>query len=93
LIIEIYWRKEWFRFSFKRVPTGYWKDKENQKEFFQKFAIGKIKKPSDWGKITRKMIALEGGAHILKKTTLRRALQSSFPSMFFFFILKFSHFF
>ena len=48
-------------------PRGYWKDKENQKEFLDQFAIKwNIQKPEDWNKVTRDMVVKEGGYFINK---------------------------
>jgi hypothetical protein len=44
---------------------AYWKDKENQKAFFDKLSINwNIKKPEDWCKVTRRMVLSEGGKFI-----------------------------
>jgi hypothetical protein len=48
------------------VPTskihGYWKDKKNQKAFFDQLAIKwNIQKPDDWNKVTWSMVSKEGG--------------------------------
>jgi hypothetical protein len=46
-------------------PRGHWKDKENQKEFFDQLAIKwNIQKPEDWNKVTNKMVLKEGGRFI-----------------------------
>jgi hypothetical protein len=46
-------------------PLGYWKDKENQKAFFDRLAIKwNIQKLEDWDKITNKMVLKEGGYFI-----------------------------
>jgi hypothetical protein len=48
-------------------PHGYWKDKQNQKEFFDQLAVKwNIQKPEDWNKVTNKMIITEGGSFISK---------------------------
>jgi hypothetical protein len=48
-------------------PLGYWKDKKNQKAFFDQLAIKyNIQKPEDWHKITREMALKEGGSFITK---------------------------
>jgi hypothetical protein len=44
---------------------GYWKDKANQKKFFDQLAIKwNIQKPEDWSKVTKKMVVMEGGSFI-----------------------------
>ena len=44
---------------------GYWKDKENQKKFFDQLAIKwNIQKPEDWNKVTVAMALKEGGNFI-----------------------------
>jgi hypothetical protein len=46
-------------------PQGYWKDKENQKAFFDQLAIKwNIQNPDDWNKVTREMVVKEGGGFI-----------------------------
>jgi hypothetical protein len=46
-------------------PRGYWKAKENQKEFFDQLAIKwNIQKPDDWNKVTNEMVLKEGGNFI-----------------------------
>jgi hypothetical protein len=46
-------------------PHGYWKDKANQKEFFEQFARKwNIQKEEDWNKITTRMVVGEGGRFI-----------------------------
>ena len=46
-------------------PQGYWKDKENQKAFFDQLAIKwNIQKPEDWYEVTYKMVVKEGGSFI-----------------------------
>jgi hypothetical protein len=46
-------------------PRGHWKDKENQKEFFDQLAIKwNIQKPEDWHKVTNKMVMKEGGGFV-----------------------------
>ena len=46
-------------------PTGYWKAKENQKEFFDQLAIKwNIQKLEDWNKVTCDMVVKEGGYFI-----------------------------
>jgi hypothetical protein len=48
-------------------PRGYWKDKQNQKEFFDQLAVKwNIQKPEDWNKVTNKMLFKEGGSFIAK---------------------------
>jgi hypothetical protein len=45
---------------------GYWKDKQNQKEFFDQLAIKwNIQNPEDWNKVTREMVYKEGGRDFL----------------------------
>jgi hypothetical protein len=44
---------------------GYWKDKENQKAFFEKLATKlNIKKPEDWNKVTTELVKKEGGGFV-----------------------------
>jgi hypothetical protein len=46
-------------------PLGYWKDKKNQKEFFDQLAIKwNIQKPEDWNKVTNRMVLKEGRSFI-----------------------------
>jgi hypothetical protein len=52
-------------------PYGYWKDKENQKKFFDQLAIKwNIQKPEDWNKVTKEMVMKEGGSFI---TSIRQS--------------------
>jgi hypothetical protein len=45
-------------FTPERKPQGYWKDKQNQKEFFDKLAIQlNIQKPEDWNHVTSSMVS------------------------------------
>jgi hypothetical protein len=47
-------------------PLGYWKDKQNQKEFFDQLAVKwNIQKLEDWNKVTNKMVLQEGGYSII----------------------------
>jgi hypothetical protein len=47
-------------------PHGYWKDKANQKSFFDQLAIKwNIKNPEDWNKFTTKDVLREGGGFIV----------------------------
>jgi hypothetical protein len=46
-------------------PLGYWKDKENQRKFFDQLAIKwNIQKPEDWNKVTKRMVLKEGGSFV-----------------------------
>jgi hypothetical protein len=46
-------------------PLGYWKNKENQKKFFDELAIKwNIQKTDDWNKVTKEMATKEGGHFI-----------------------------
>ena len=48
-------------------PQGYWKDKQNQKEFFDQLAIKwNIQKPEDWNNVTYKMVLNEQGGNFIK---------------------------
>jgi hypothetical protein len=56
---EVEWTKEWFHRT--KVEANYWKNKENQRNLFDKLADDfQIKKPSDWGTITYNQIASKG---------------------------------
>lgn len=69
---------EWF----ERLPVNYWKNPNNQRNFFREFAekYG-IKNPRDWGNVTRKQLEDAGGTALLYRFrgNIRIALQSSFP--------------
>lgn len=55
--IDITWKREWF-VNIHGVPSGFWKDKENQRKYFKEIArIYEIKEPSDWGKLTNGIIS------------------------------------
>jgi hypothetical protein len=46
-------------------PHGYWKNKENQKEFFDQLATTwNIQTVDDWNKVTHKMVQKAGGSFI-----------------------------
>jgi hypothetical protein len=48
-------------------PYGYWKDIQNQKEFFDQLAVKyNVQKPEDWNKVTAEMALKEGGNFIIK---------------------------
>jgi hypothetical protein len=54
-------------------PQGYWKNKENQKKFFDQLAVKwNIQKKDDWNKVTKEM-ALKEGAYFI--TTYYHSLQ------------------
>jgi hypothetical protein len=47
------------------LPLGYWKDKENQKKFFDQLATKwNMKSMDDWNKVTGDMVRVEGGYFI-----------------------------
>jgi hypothetical protein len=49
-------------------PHGYWKDKKNQKEFFDQLAIKlNIQKKEDWNRVTFQMVDKEGGGNFIKR--------------------------
>jgi hypothetical protein len=51
-------------FDYKK-PHSYWKDKQNQKAFFDRLAIKwNIQKPEDWNTVTVYMVLKEGGKFI-----------------------------
>jgi hypothetical protein len=55
-------------------PRGHWKDKENQKKFFDQLAIKwNIQKPDDWHKVSKEMVVKEGGRFI--KNYYKNSLQ------------------
>ena len=48
-----------------KKTAGYWKEKHNQKEFFDQLAVKwNIQKPEDWNKVTKEMVLKEGGNFI-----------------------------
>lgn len=68
-------------FSFWKTPQ-FWKDKENQKKFLNEIAPSlHVKKPSDWGKVTKEMLSIRDGAKLLSQYdgSLFKALQCLFP--------------
>lgn len=63
---------------------GYWQRKENQKKFFDSFAVKYgIKYPQDWGMIWRKQIIREGGYQVLSVNgnSVYTALKNVYPGM------------
>jgi hypothetical protein len=43
-------------------PPGYWKNKENQKAFFDQLAVKwNFQNKDDWNKVTEEMVLKEGG--------------------------------
>jgi hypothetical protein len=48
-----------------KKPPGYWKDKENQKKFFDQLAIKRnIQTMDDWNQVTTDVVVKEGGSFI-----------------------------
>lgn len=65
-----------------RRSNGFWSIKGNQKEFFDEIAARlKITSPSDWGKLSPKVINQHGGSSIIKKYngSFFQALQQVYP--------------
>jgi hypothetical protein len=51
--------------NWRAKPHGYWRDKENQRAFFDRLAVKwNIQKPEDWNKMSTKMVMSEGGNFI-----------------------------
>jgi hypothetical protein len=49
----------------EKKPSGYWKDTNNQKAFFDHLATKwNIQKPQDWHKVSHLMVMNEGGRFI-----------------------------
>lgn len=90
-LISIYpnieWEKNWFPNIFKneRVPTNFWKLKQNQISYFKELEKEfNIRIPSDWGKISISMIHQRGGKSLLHNYyggSLLNALQSIYPNI------------
>lgn len=58
---EIEWKKEWFP-NIPNVQKSYWISLDNRKKFLEEIAFKlKIKKPSDWGKVTKHEFRKLGG--------------------------------
>jgi hypothetical protein len=50
----------------KTKLRGYWKDKENQKKFFDQLAVKwNIQQRDDWKKVTYDMVLKEGGSFLV----------------------------
>lgn len=63
---------------------GYWTLKENQHKFLEDLALQlRIKKPSEWGKITINQVIDHGGRSLLHHygSSLQKALQANFPNI------------
>jgi hypothetical protein len=81
-LIEIKWKKEWF----KNLPYntyGYWKDMKNQRSFFDN--LGKklnVKTPSDWANFPFRVIIENQGGYLsfLYRGSMYSALKSVYPS-------------
>lgn len=81
--LDIDWKQEWFRV--REHSRGWWKDKKNQRKFLDEFAeICKIKKPSEWGKITIVRLREYGGRTLLNHygSSLFSVLTKVYPGRF-----------
>jgi hypothetical protein len=48
-----------------KKPAGYWNNKQNQREFFDKLAVAlNITDPTDWHKVGMDIIHSEGGSFV-----------------------------
>lgn len=75
----------------RSVPNGFWKVKENQREFLQ-FVAQKfnIKQPYDWKNVSIQNVLDERGTSLLNKYyngSLYKALKSNFPGIFIAFVI------
>src|SRR5256885_2308773 len=63
---SIYPEHNWMLWRFKTVPHGYWEQKENQTEFFDRlYVLLGYKCMDDWYNVTQKDIHKNGGAGVL----------------------------
>ena len=69
------------RNSRSRTPNSHWSLLENQREFFDAFAVSNdIKTASDWSKITHQQVARAGGQPILNHySSLKSSLEAIYP--------------
>jgi len=79
---EIEWKNEWFLNS-PKVEMGFWKKKENRKQFLEELAVKlDIKEPKDWGKVSKQQILENhGGSLLVMHNSLRKALSENFPEI------------
>lgn len=79
---DINWKREWFYRSNRMYNKDYWNNPNNSKSFLHDIANRlDIKKPEDWGKVTRQTIKEHKGRYLLEKHrgSLFLTLQSVFP--------------
>lgn len=83
ILLEKEWSSSWFEKT--KNPSGYWTSESNQIEFLHQLAKKyRVKNPSDWGNITTFKVIKEGGKSIISMYgSLRKALKSLFPSIFY----------
>lgn len=76
------WKREWFT---NDQPHGYWNSKQNQRTFFESLATKlNIQRPHQWGRVTKRDLLQAGGGRLLNRYgSIRKALQSIFPSKYF----------
>lgn len=66
LFTKLYPDKDWYPWLFKKIPTGLWKQKENQRKFLDWLAkkVG-VAKSEDWYKVTTDLVVESGGSQLL----------------------------
>lgn len=82
---EIEWKREWFP-NMRSKSYGYWKDKQNQRKFFEGLVkILNINEPKDWGKVTVNSVHEYGGKSLLihYQNSLYRALCSVYKGVYY----------
>lgn len=81
--LEINWKRDWFT-NISKASKSHWKSTENQRKLLDDLQVKlKIKKPSDWGKVTLIQVHELGGSYLLRQynNSLFRCLQSIYKGI------------
>lgn len=82
-LLEINWKRDWFT-NISKASKSHWKSTENQRKLLDDLQVKlKIKKPSDWGKVTLIQVHELGGSYLLRQynNSLFRCLQSIYKGI------------
>ena len=83
------WNRDWFE-NLLSVPQGYWKNKENQRKFFDSLQNRfDIQHPKEWGKVTLQQVIEAGGVTLLDyyQRSIFKTLCSIYPGIYLLMIL------
>lgn len=78
----VYDEFKWQEWRFDRVQNGFWKEQENQREYF--LWLADELQISDWSKVTAKDIRHHRGAAVIScyySDSVQRAISTLFPSL------------